>query len=92
MQHAEALKTEISARLNNLPLHSLQTLANFAAFLQAGYRRKPSDGRKIVKLGGLWEGTPDLTPEDIAEARREVWGKLGDRDIGMPSMCPTPMP
>lgn len=31
---------------------------------------------KIVKLGGLWEGI-DITEEDIAQARREMWGKFG---------------
>jgi antitoxin component of MazEF toxin-antitoxin module len=28
---------------------------------------------KPVKLGGIWRGV-DITEEDIAEARREMWG------------------
>jgi sRNA-binding protein len=37
--------------------------------------------KRIVKLGGLWAGTPEITEQDIAQARKEVWGKFGDRDL-----------
>ncbi|MBI4277186.1 MAG: type II toxin-antitoxin system Phd/YefM family antitoxin [Armatimonadetes bacterium] len=33
--------------------------------------------RNIVKLGGIWAGTPDLTEEDFKKIRAEVWGSLG---------------
>lgn len=34
--------------------------------------------RNIVKLGGLWKRAPEITEEDIAQARREMWGRLGE--------------
>ena len=40
-----------------------------------------SSAKRIVKLGGLWAGTPEITEQDIAEARRDMWGHLGDRDL-----------
>ncbi len=29
---------------------------------------------KAIKLGGIWKGL-DISEEDIAEARREMWGE-----------------
>ena len=40
-----------------------------------------TSAKRIVKLGGLWAGTPEITEQDIAEARRDMWGRLGDRDL-----------
>ncbi|MBI5650175.1 MAG: hypothetical protein HZC40_07000, partial [Chloroflexi bacterium] len=37
--------------------------------------------KRIIKLGGLWAGTPEITEQDIAQARKEMWGKFGDRDL-----------
>ena len=37
--------------------------------------------KRIVKVGGLWMGTPEITEQDFAEARREMWRHLGDRDL-----------
>jgi hypothetical protein len=42
-----------------------------------------SDSRRVevppvIQLGGLWSETPTITAADIAEARREMWGNLGD--------------
>lgn len=44
------------------------------------YERLNAEGArgKIVKLGGLWKDSPEITEEDITQARHEMWGRLGD--------------
>ncbi len=79
MQDPEILKAEIKSSLGTLPPSGLQTLADFAAFLQTKNRPRPPGRRKIIKLGGLWKNAPEITEEDIADARREMWGDFGDR-------------
>jgi hypothetical protein len=37
--------------------------------------------KRIVKLGGLWREQPEITEEDIAEVRREMWGGFGEREL-----------
>lgn len=37
--------------------------------------------RRIIKLGGLWKGTPEITEQDIAQARAETWKTLGAREV-----------
>ena len=32
--------------------------------------------RRLFSLEGLWAGGPDVSPEDLAEARREMWRKF----------------
>ncbi len=44
-------------------------------------RRVTSRSKRVVKLGGLWVGTPEITEQDIAEVRREVWGQFGNLNI-----------
>jgi hypothetical protein len=75
MQDLQTLKTEIVSALDYLPPSSLQTLAEFVAFLRAKGGQQPDAKGRIIKLGGLWTGTPEITAEDIAEARHEMWGK-----------------
>jgi len=45
------------------------------------YERMNAQGTKpkIVKLGGLWKGAPEITEEEITQARREMWGRLGPK-------------
>ncbi len=31
--------------------------------------------RNIVRLGGLWKGTPTITDRDLRKIRAELWGK-----------------
>jgi len=47
------------------------------------YERLSAEGNrgKIVKLRGLWKDSREITEEEIAEARRETWGRLGNREI-----------
>ncbi|GAK60956.1 hypothetical protein U27_00854 [Candidatus Vecturithrix granuli] len=80
MQHTQTLKFDIISALDSLPEESLQLLFDFVAFLQV--RSKPATQQKpVIKLGGLWEGTATITDEDIAEARLEMWGNLGEREL-----------
>ena len=43
--------------------------------------RRATHVRRIVKLGGLWAGTREITEQDIAEARRAVWSSFGQREL-----------
>jgi hypothetical protein len=80
MQNEQTLKSGIISSLDNLPLASLQVLAEFATFLQTKSEQF-SNQKRVIKLGGLWAGTPKITEADIAEARREMWGSFGEREL-----------
>ncbi|QTA88276.1 hypothetical protein [Desulfonema magnum] len=80
MQEQQALKAEIISSLDFLPTDSLRLLAEFTTFLQSKFGRANTQ-RQIVRLGGLWADTPEITAEDIAEARHEMWGKFGENEI-----------
>lgn len=41
---------------------------------------KQQQPKPLQSLLGLWEGFT-VTEEDIAEARREMWGNFGERDF-----------
>ena len=34
--------------------------------------------KKVIKLGGLWAKTKEITEEDISNMRNEVWEKFGE--------------
>ncbi|HID62341.1 MAG TPA: hypothetical protein EYP49_06325 [Anaerolineae bacterium] len=79
-QDVATLKAEIISALDFLPPESLRLRREFVAFLRSR-AGQPASQDRIVKLGGLWAGTPQITEEDIAEARREMWGRFGEREI-----------
>ena len=79
MSNTTVLKTAIMTSLDDLPAASLETLAEFTSFLQAKSREHVRP--RIVRLGGLWSGVPTITSDDIAEAREEMWGSLGNREV-----------
>jgi hypothetical protein len=79
MSNTAILKTTILASLDDLPASSLETLAEFTSFLRAKSHRQTKP--RVVKLRGLWSKAPTITEEDIAEARREMWGNFGDREV-----------
>ena len=78
-QDVATLKAEIISALDLLPPENLRLLREFVAFLRSRDEQPAPQGR-IVKLGGLWAGTPEITEEDIAEARREMWGHFGESE------------
>lgn len=71
-------KENIIDELDQLPPESLSELQAFIEFLRFKSEKKsPSP----IQLGGLWKDLPPVTAEDVAEARREMWGQLGEREI-----------
>ncbi|RLC13019.1 MAG: hypothetical protein DRI57_17075 [Deltaproteobacteria bacterium] len=80
MQEQQALKTEIISSLDFLQTDSLRLLAEFTTFLQSK-SGKFGTQKPIVRLGGLWAGTPEITAEDITDARHEMWGRFGEDEI-----------
>ena len=79
-QDVMTLKAEIISALDLLPPEDLRPLRDFVAFLRSRVEQ-PASRERVVKLGGLWAGTPEITEEDIAEARREMWGRFGEREV-----------
>ena len=60
-------------KVRSLPPERQQEVLDFAEFLQQKVATKPP--RRSIK--GLWAGfNIDITEEDIAEARQEMWGNF----------------
>jgi hypothetical protein len=70
------LKLEITSALDLLPPDSLRLLRDFVAFLRSQVEQ-PIPQERVVKMGGLWADTPEITEKDIAEARQEMWSNFG---------------
>ena len=77
-QDVMTLKAEIIPALDLLPPDDLRLLRDFVAFLRSRVEQ-PASRERVVKLGGLWAGTPEITEEDITAARREAWPGRGFR-------------
>lgn len=72
----------ICEQARKLPPDSLRDLAKYVEFLQ--YKadsdkteKATTDIKLIVKLGGILKGV-DVSPEALAEARRELWHGFGE--------------
>jgi len=79
MSFSSATKVQIVRALDELSPEHLGTLAEFVEFLRAkNSRLSPisSVPRRIVKLGGLWQGY-SFSEDEIRSTRREVWASLG---------------
>lgn len=35
--------------------------------------------QKLIRLGGLWKGTPEVSERELREVRARVWGRLARR-------------
>lgn len=69
---------QIAERLRNLPPQKQQEVFDFVEFLRARYGSE----RPLRPLRGLWKDLDvDVSPEDIDDARREMWGCLPRDDI-----------
>jgi len=80
MQDAAIISQQIIQQIKGLPKDSLDDLATYVEFLrfkaQKTQQVESSDERlRIVKLGGLLKGY-DVSPERLAEVRREMWRKF----------------
>jgi hypothetical protein len=72
------MSNEIQKALDELPPKDISEVARFINYLK--FKAQPSAdfplAEKKSKLGGLWKGV-EFTEEDIAQARREMWGGSG---------------
>ena len=70
------IKQRIHNLVDSLPPDRLDAIE---VLLEQFQRVEIRDGKRIVKLGGLWKDLGvDISEEDIDEARREMWGRLGE--------------
>lgn len=40
------------------------------------FLRLAGGSRRLLRLGGLWKGTPEVTEGDLKRLRAAMWGKL----------------
>jgi hypothetical protein len=87
-------KEHIIELLDELPQESLAAVADFVQYQRyKQLQKEPRTTRfRPTPLGGLMAGVT-ITEEDIAEARREMWGKFSDDDLrpSQPTTPPIPM-
>jgi hypothetical protein len=79
MTLSPSTKIKLVRDLDNLPPESLAVVAEFVEFLHAKAVESPRASRRprrLVKLGGLWQGY-SFSDEEIRAARREAWTGLG---------------
>lgn len=73
MQSIVNIEQSVLDNLRQLPPEKQQEVLNFAEFL----RQKVTPKQPRRSLKGLWADQDiHITEEDIAEARREVWGNF----------------
>ena len=76
-KHDEMLRQVIEA-LESLPTGELAEVASFVEFQR--FKREHPEQRdtpyRPVTLGGLWKGV-QISEEDLADVRREMWGNFG---------------
>jgi len=71
-------KEDVVNALDDLPPESVSELIAFIEFLRFKSQKQPP---RLIKLGGLWQDLPPVSENDIAEARREMWGQFGEREL-----------
>lgn len=75
MQTLEKKKEKLHQLVDNLPPERLDAAAALLEQVWHEGRVNVKQGNRIVRLGGLWKDLGiEITEEDIAEARRELWG------------------
>jgi hypothetical protein len=74
MESPNVSKEQIVRALDQLPPESLAVVAEFVEFLQSRSHLSQSP-RRIVKLGGIWQGY-SFSEEEINSARQETWSGL----------------
>ena len=84
MQDVAIISQQIMQQIKGLPKDSLDDLATYVEFLrfkaQKTQQVEPVEERlRIVKLGGILKGY-DVSPERLAEVRREMWRKFEDTE------------
>ena len=65
------IEEQVLQKLRDLPPEKKREVLEFVESLKSG----SGSSKPLRNLRGLWAGrNPDITEEDIAEARREMWG------------------
>lgn len=79
-------KHRLLALIDELPDEALAEVVSFAEFQRYKLAQMvpPPTPYRPVKVGGLWKGI-QISDEDIAEARREMWEGFGERELWVPS-------
>ena len=68
-----SIEEAVIAKLRELPADKRQEVLDFATFLQAKSSARP----KLKSARGLWKDFGfSISAEDIAEARKEMWGNF----------------
>jgi uncharacterized protein DUF2281 len=74
----EQIEQSVLQKLRALPPEKQQEVLDFVEFLES--RTMPKKPRRSLK--GLWADLGvDISEEDIAEARREMWGNFPREDF-----------
>jgi hypothetical protein len=72
------LEQAVLDKLRTLPPDRQQEVLDFAEFLQQKNLLK----RPLKSVKGMWANLDmDITEEDIAQARKEMWGNFPRQDI-----------
>ena len=66
---------KIAEKVNSLSTKQQLEVLDFVEFLEQRRKRKGI----LIDPEGLWANQgSDVSPEDLAEARREMWGRIQD--------------
>ncbi|MEY3868937.1 MAG: DUF2281 domain-containing protein [Microcoleaceae cyanobacterium] len=72
------LEQAVLDKLRELPPDKQQEILDFAEFLQ----QKNSPRKPLKSVKGMWANLDiEITEEDIAQARQEMWGNFPREDI-----------
>ena len=82
METVKQKQAKLHQLVDRLPRERLEVAEALLASLRDDTRVSVAHGRTIVQLGGLWaqQGVA-ITETDIAEARQEMWGGIGEDEI-----------
>lgn len=78
MTLALGTKEDVFNALDDLSPSNVSELMAFIEFLRFKSKKQPP---RLAKLGGLWQDLPPIDEDDIAEARQEMWGSFGEREL-----------
>jgi hypothetical protein len=73
-----SIEKTVLEKLLKLPLDKQKEVLDFVETLE----NKPQPSRRRRSLKGLWADLgAEISPEDIAEVRREMWGGFPREDV-----------
>lgn len=78
MALAMGVKEDVINALDELSSEDASELIAFIEFLRFKSQKRPL---RLIELGGLWQELSPVNDNDIVEARREMWGQFGEREL-----------